>query len=172
MSNIGKVLLALAVMMTALPVLSCEAQKLKLPDFFPFRKKTQEIRPIKLSDQAAQRVGGPAGEDKGILDFLKPSPQAGQARSLTEANDNSRSFFQKTGDELGDFASDTRKFFSDAWNPPRARKAWWNQNQQPDKAEKPSLFAWPGTRPPATQQAPPMPRTARQFQQGKPKHRF
>ena len=80
---------------------------------------------------------------------------------------------QKTGEEIGQFADGTREFFSDAWNPPRARKAWWNKAPKSFASQpKKPFFKWPGGQEPNQVQPPPMPRTARQYQGGQPRHRF
>ena len=166
--NIQRVFFALLVTGLALPAAHCEAQKLKLPNFLPFKKKSQEIKPIPLTDRSGQSVPGQASKDKGLFDFMKPQTRKGQSGF----GEKSRSFFAKTGDEIDKFADGTRKFWHDAWNPPKAKKAWWNQSSESNTTNKQPMFSWPGNQKSAQTQPPPMPRTARQYQPGQPRHRF
>ena len=155
----------------------CDAQKLKLPNFLPFKKKTKEVQPFQLSDQAAdpgttQRIEGMAQQNHGVFDFLKPRNEpSGKPNALSGFNDRSKAFFDKTGQDIGKFTEGTRQFFSEAWNPPKAKTAWWNRESGDSLAKKP-LFPWQKSAQPNAVQPPPQPRTARQYQNGKPRFRF
>jgi len=156
-----------------LPLANCEAQKLKLPNLMPFKKKTNEVKPFELTDRS-----GKANARQGrLLDFLKPQERS--RKSKNQMAGQTKSFFDKAGQDMGSgldrFTQGTKKFFSDAWNPPKAHKAWWNQgpsNNGQAQAKADTPFVWPGSRSARTQ--PPMqaPRTANQYKYGQPKHRF
>ncbi len=154
-----------------LPVANCQGQKLKLPNFLPFKKKSEEVRPIQLSDQGNQRSQSQANKDKSVFDFLNAKTSS-QSRTGADFSQKPKSFFAKTGDEIEGFAAGTKKFFSDAWNPPKAKKAWWNEEPASNPAKKQAFFHWPGSKSSDAVQPPPMPRTAQQYHPGQPRHRF
>ena len=174
MTRIKRMAFCFVVLALLVPTADCAAQKLKLPNLLPFRKKaTQEVKPIKLSDGAAPRIQNSPGKERGVFDFLKPKSRNAQNAMANEVS-KTKSFFQKTGDEIGQFADETKQFFEDAWNPPRAKKAWWNQGTRDFAAQpKKPFFKWPTPKANQVQlPPPPMPRTARQYQNGEPRYRF
>ena len=181
--NIKRIVLLMVVSCLVLPSMQCQAQKLKLPGFLPFKKKSKEIKPFELSDRsrnsAGQRTssGGLANSkaSRGVFDFLKPKTKVEQKPgAMAEFNNRSKAFFSKTGEEIGEFAHETREFLIDSWNPPKARTAWWNKNSSEFATRKQPFFQWPGSNKAPQLQPPPMPqpRTARRYQDGQPKHRF
>ncbi len=170
MLNIQRVIFVALLGCLVLPSLSLEAQRLKLPNFLPFKKKTQEIKPIRLSDKAAPRIQNKPHLEKGVFDFLKPDTRP-RAKTPESYNQKTKSFFTKTGDGIGKFASGTKSLLSDAWHPPKTKKAWWNQGPPVDGDLKQSLLAWPG-RQKKTTAPPPVPRTAQHYKEGEPRYRF
>ncbi len=154
----------------AVPVLECEAQKLKLPKFLPFKKQSKEVEPFKLSDNSKSHAGNK--QKNKLFDFLQP--RAKDNKNTNPFNTKSKEFFSKTNEGLDKFSAKTKKFFGDAWNPPKAHTAWWNQ--APDKLDNSDLKElWQkaqrgqgSTQPPTV----PAPRSAQHYQYGQPKHRF
>lgn len=166
-----RILMFIIVVVFAFPAANCEAQKLKLPNLLPFKKKSSEVKPFELTDRSSGSRS--RADKKQLFDFLKnnnrPPTKAGP---LEDFNRRSKAFFERTGQEIGKFSENTKKFFSDAWNPPKARTAWWNQGPKKPGSGEP-LIAWPGSSGQSSQQpAMPTPRSAHQYQYGQPKHKF
>ena len=169
-------ILIIIVALFAIPSIECQAQKLKFPNFAPFKKKSKEVKPFELTDR-----GQAANKKKNqLFDFLKPRNKNKNSNAMDDFNTRSKNFLDKTGSGFEKFSSNTRKFFDDAWNPPKAHKAWWNQGPKefqsgPQTPSAAGGYSWPGARQ-AQQgiQPPPMPgtRSARHYQNGQPRHRF
>ena len=170
MVNIQHVIFLTLLGCLLIPSPSAEAQRLKLPNFLPFKKKTQEIKPIRLSDKAAPRIQNKPHLKRGVFDFLKPDARL-QPKSPEAFSQKSKSFLSKTGDGIGKFASGTKTLLSEAWHPPKAKKAWWNQGSDSAGDLKQSLLAWPGQQH-KTIAPPPVPRTAQHYKDGEPRYRF
>ncbi len=170
MKNFRNVVIAVLFCASFCPTETLQAQRLKLPNFLPFKKKTQEIKPIRLSDQAAPRIQNKPHSEKGVFDFLKPAART-PVTNPASLNDQPKSFLQKTSDEFGRFTSETKNFLHDAWHPPSAKKAWWNQGPKLDEESIESLLAWPGQHPKIAT-PPKVPHTARHYQSGEAVRRF
>lgn len=170
MVNLRNMLIAALFCLWVCPSETVHAQRLKLPSFLPFKKKTQEVKPIRLSDKATTRIQNKPHSEKGVFDFLKPSVRTKPAKPAS-FNDKSKSFLQKTGDEFGRFTAETKSFLHDTWYPPSAKKAWWNQGPKLDDESIESLLAWPGQYP-KTGMPPQVPHTARHYQTGEAVRQF
>ena len=171
-----RLLLVVVVFASIVPAGPLMAQKLKIPSLLPFKKQTQEVKPFQLTDQSKGKPGVfPNGP---IMKFLHPSDSPGSGHSLAEFNERSKGFFAKTGESISKFATDTRIKLkgheSPGWDY-REQKHWWNQaGHEPDRQallddynQILQMQAHPLTPAPL-----PPPRTARDFQNDSPLHRF
>ncbi len=173
----GRAVITVLFVACALPAAPALGQTFKLSSLLPFKKQAPEVKPFKLTDQAQ---GKPALFSNGpFTNLLQPRQPGGNGTSpLSNLNEKSKSFFAKTGDSLSRFASNTRDSMKKSESPGwdfRQSKEWWNQ-----KSAEPDLVAlqhdleqlqWS----PANPQMPPplpQPRTARDFQNEPPRHRF
>lgn len=169
--------IALPLLLVTLCAGPVEAQKLKLPNFLPFKKQNAEVPPVQMSDR------GQTNQNRSLMDLLnRKNRQPKQAPALdwsapenpetkgplAEFNVRSKEFFSKAGEGFSRFAGNTRTALDDLLNPPKTKQAWWNQDPQTDIPLP--KFDWSKVRHPEVQ--PIAPRTANQYQTGQPRHRF
>ena len=200
-------LMTLAALMV-MPATTCQAQKLKIPNLLPFKKQTKDVTPYQLSDGRSGSMGqsnrspfgriptpqldqkSPSFAEKFKLPKFdlfkkqeKQAPTFGQSGSQTpnamdNFNSKSKQFFGKIDRGFKKFGEDTKRAFSDGWNPPQSKQAWWNQapteSRMPLMNEWMQLQAerWPGNQPSVQPQVVPRPRVANEYQNGQPRRRF
>lgn len=169
-------ILAATVVLLLLPATPVSAQKLKLPSLLPFKKQTTEVKPFRLTDQAK----GPPGTAGGgpIMKFLTPAAPGQRNSRLTQLNQQTRDFLTRTGESITRLAADTRDQLQE-WESPgwdfRNHKNWWEEPAPAPDTQQLfrdfSLLKKLNSEAEGTPPRPP-PRTARDFQNNPPRHRF
>lgn len=131
------------------------AQEFKISSLFPFKKQTQEIKPIQLTDHA------------GGLNNTASGP-------WNTFSQKSKDFFSRTGEGISNFTSNMRDSLKNMESPGwqfDKKSHWWND--QPDMAQLRHEFDLLNRQSPQAGQPPrPQPRTANGLQTTPPRYRF